>query len=424
MRKNIYLERYAYPEKLIAEEPDGRLSVIVTIPAYDEPETEQAIVSLASCSLPKEGAVEVLILINYSQNDNDEIRNRSERSFQQLRKIAEHYRKDNFQVHVLFKAIPKKQAGVGRARKILMDEAVRRFEWINNKKGIITAFDADCTCSRNYFLAIDDYFKVHPEVLGCSIYFEHPTHSAELDDEVINAALQYELHLRCYIDALRWCGIPHAFQTTGSSMAVNHVAYQRQGGMNNRKAGEDFYFLHRIIREGNFGDLTSTKVIPSPRKSERVPFGTGKAVIKRLETGRQLTYNTQSYVLLKELIKMAEPMYEFKNKPEKYILSILSTLPPIVTDFLKEINFLTELQRIFANSSTPSLFKKHFFQWFDAFKVMKYLHYLRDYKYPDMPVNEAAAKIKDWLVNDNKEDNDLLDWYREYDKNHPKILKY
>jgi hypothetical protein len=422
LRKNIYLERYAYPEKLIAEEPANRLSIIVTIPAYDEPETEKAIVNLSSCTLPQEGAVEVLVLINHPQNVNDEVKNRSERTFQQLRKIARHYGRDNFQIHILIKALPPKQAGVGRARKILMDEAVRRFEWVNNERGIITAFDADCTCSSNYFLAIEDYFKVNPEASGCSIYFEHPVHTAELDDEVVHAALQYELHLRCYIDALRWCGIPHAFQTTGSSMAVNHLAYQRQGGMNSRKAGEDFYFLHRIIREGNFGDLTSTTVIPSPRMSERVPFGTGKAVIKWMESGEQMTYNIQSYIFLKELINMVDVIYGFQYKQEDILYQL--KLAPVVTAFLHEVNFSKELRRLFTSSSTLPLFRKHFFQWFDGFKIMKYLHYLRDNGYPDLPVNMAAAEIREYLSSNNDKQKDLLSWYREYDKSHPRYLKY
>ena len=36
--------------------------------------------------------------------------------------------------------------GVGLARKTGMDEAVRRFNAINNPEGIILNLDADCTC--------------------------------------------------------------------------------------------------------------------------------------------------------------------------------------------------------------------------------------------------------------------------------------
>jgi hypothetical protein len=423
LRKNTYLQRYAHPERLINEEPENGISIIVTIPAYDEPATEKALLSLSSCTLPQEGAAEVLVLINHPQNDEDEVKSRSERSFEQLQKVARQYSKDSFKIHILYKALPVKHAGVGRARKILMDEAVRRFELINNEKGVITAFDADCTCSSNYFVAIDRFFKLNPKASGCSVYFEHPAHAEASDDVIIHAALEYELHLRCYIDALRWCGIPHAFQTIGSSMAVNHLAYQRQGGMNSRKAGEDFYFLHRIIREGNFGDLTSTTVIPSPRMSERVPFGTGKAVIKWMESGEQMTYNIQSYIFLKELINLVDVIYDFQYKQEEDILYQLK-LAPVVTAFLHEVNFSKELRRLFTSSSTLPLFRKHFFQWFDGFKIMKYLHYLRDNGYPDLPVNMAAAEIREYLSSNNDKQKDLLSWYREYDKGHPRYLKY
>ncbi|MEZ4848575.1 MAG: hypothetical protein R3B93_08135 [Bacteroidia bacterium] len=72
----------------------------------------------------------------------------------------------------------------------------------------------------------------------------------------------------------------HAFHCVGSSMAVRSIAYQKRGGMNRRKAGEDFYFLQKFIAEGTLAELSTTKVIPSPRASEKVPFGTGRAIKK------------------------------------------------------------------------------------------------------------------------------------------------
>ena len=72
----------------------------------------------------------------------------------------------------------------------------------------------------------------------------------------------YELHLRYYTHGLRFSNLPYSFQTVGSAMAVRCSAYQKQGGMNKRKAGEDFYFIQKIIALGGYSELNSTTVFP------------------------------------------------------------------------------------------------------------------------------------------------------------------
>jgi len=129
-----------------------------------------------------------------------------------------------------------------------------------------------------FFAEIEKHFEQHSNTPGCSIYFEHPIAGNEFEANIYEGIINYELHLRYYYQALKYCGLQYAFHTVGSSMVVRSSAYQKQGGMNKRKAGEDFYFIHKIIALGNFSELNSTVVYPSPRISDRVPFGTGKAI--------------------------------------------------------------------------------------------------------------------------------------------------
>src|SRR5690606_5551781 len=132
---------------------------------------------------------------------------------------------------------------VGLARKIGMDEALRRLDRAGRLDGVIACFDADCTCDPNYLVEVERFFRENPKAPGCSIYFEHPL-SGPAEPGIYQAVARYELHLRYYIEALRHAGFPHAFHTIGSSMAARASAYLQQGGMNKRQAGEDFYFLH------------------------------------------------------------------------------------------------------------------------------------------------------------------------------------
>jgi len=42
-------------------------------------------------------------------------------------------------------------------------------------------------------------------------------------------------------------------------------------GMNRREAGEDFYFLNKLAKLGDIGQIHATTVYPSARPSRRVP---------------------------------------------------------------------------------------------------------------------------------------------------------
>jgi hypothetical protein len=44
----------------------------------------------------------------------------------------------------------------------------------------------------------------------------------------------------------------YAYHTVGSAMAVKAYQYVKVGGMNRRQAGEDFYFIQKLVHSGNF----------------------------------------------------------------------------------------------------------------------------------------------------------------------------
>ena len=99
---------------------------------------------------------------------------------------------------------------------------------------------------------------------------------------------------------MKYSNLPYSFHTIGSAFALTASAYARQGGMNRRKAGEDFYFINKLIKGEVFGEINDTTVIPSPRVSNRVPFGTGRAILEGLNTQKDLslTYDFQSFEVI------------------------------------------------------------------------------------------------------------------------------
>lgn len=403
---SIYLERYAYPSLKIEQPPDNQTGLIVVLPSFNEPNLVQALQSLHACELPKT-LVEVIVVINEAEDSPQQITDQNNISYHNATEWLKQNKIDGISFYITKTKLPAKHAGVGLARKAGMDEAVRRFEHISNKKGIILCYDADCTCEPHYLKEVYNTFKKE-NLLGASVYYEHD--SNDLTPSQYNGIIQYELHLRYYVNGLRKAGYPFAFHTVGSSMAVRSDIYQKAGGMNKRKAGEDFHFLHKIIPYGNFAEINTTSVYPSSRVSTRVPFGTGKAMQTWLNEGMVeiVSYHPEIFDHLKILLKAVPTHYNIKSFD-----TIKQNLPSLVSSYLEKQRYKNELDRIVSNSPNVSRFIENWFQWFNGLKALHFVHYLRDNGYPSISVSKAAAQLNNIQTNNPVK---LLEFYRKKDK--------
>jgi hypothetical protein len=265
--------------------------------------------------------------------------------------------------------------------------------------GLLVCYDADCRCSTNYFTGIESHIAVQPAAPGCSIHFEHPLDAGEWSalgfgdvapgQEVFDGIAAYELHLRYHVRAQKFIGFPYGFHTIGSAMAVRAWAYVKQGGMNRRQAGEDFYFLQKISWLDQVTELTDITVHPSPRLSGRVPFGTGKAVGDYVANGELTTYPLQAYRDAQWLLGQVEALWE-TGKPS-------SDAPEAMARFLGDEYVGSVVPEIQANSSNSGAFRKRFFRWFNAFRLMKLLNFARDEVHGPAAVKEAALGVLEWM---------------------------
>ena len=348
--------------------------------------------ALSNC-FPTTCAVEVIIVINSGEHHPNEIKVQNTRTLAAGKEWQKTLASTWMDFHWIdVQNLPQKHAGVGLARKIGMDEAVHRFDLLQ-KDGIIVCFDADATCTTNYLTELERHFDRHPSSPGCSIFYEHPLGGSVFETQIYEGITFYELHLRYYNLALKFCNLPYAFHTVGSSMAVRSSAYQKQGGMNKRKAGEDFYFIHKIIDLGGFTNLTTTSVIPSPRISDRVPFGTGKAIGDWISSGKQvfITYSFASFQLLKALV---EVIADLRTKTlEEVKLNLNDRDKSVLFEFLKLQNFDSKLTEIRSNAKTEDAFIKRFFRWLDAFTVLKFVHYVRDHGFSPRPIEDEVIEL-------------------------------
>lgn len=409
---DVYFERFDNRALQLEDETPTNLALIVVIPCHNEPALNSSLQSLKNTLVPENVCIEVITVVNHGLNAPEDVVQQNQKTIVAAKKFAEenNTKEITFQTVEVFDMPPKK-AGVGLARKTGMDEALRHFSKIN-KDGIIVCFDADSLCEENYFVEIIKHFKKYPKTPGCSIHFEHPIEGNEFSKEEYDAIILYELHLRYYKNALQYSGLPFVYHTIGSSMAVRASAYAKQGGMNKRKAGEDFYFLNKIIQLGNFSELNSTKVIPSPRISDRVPFGTGRAVGEIIESS-QLGLHTYDFQIFNDLKEFVSLVSESGKNLE------VSNLPFSVKEFIDVDIFMSKVAEIAKNSTSEEAFVKRFFKVFDAFWVLKYVHFARDNFYKQVPVLDASNEL---LLTLNATDENMsseqeaLALFREIDK--------
>lgn len=390
-----YISKHADKTTYIKSAPNPLLQNIIVIPCYNEKDIVQTLKSLKECQSPN-APTEVIIVINTPEGASKEIIAINKKTQTELKQWEIINNTNEIKFHTIYiENIPKKIAGAGYARKIGMDEAVKRFQWVSNSNGIITSLDADSTVAENYLVEIEKLFIKNPKTNACSIYFEHPLSGNEFSQTVYDKIAEYELYMRYYSLSLKFTGFPYFYHTIGSGFAVKTLTYCKQGGMNKKQAGEDFYFLQKIMPLGNYYYLKSTVVYPSPRPSLRVPFGTGPVInnaIKNPEKELE-TYKFEVFLNLRKLFSKVDDFFKLTE-----INLGNYSFHPSINDFLLKNNFSDALKEINANTSNIKSFRKRFLQWFDAFRIIKYINFAHENFYSKLPVRKAA---KDYLKNTN-----------------------
>ncbi len=423
-----YFKRYLQYPQQIETPPFPSLGMVVVVPCYNEPDLLATLDSLHQAE-PPSCAVEVLVVLNSSERSPDEHLARNQQTRDELEAWANTHNQTNLRVFGLWHPnLPRKTAGVGAARKIGMDEALSRLHSIEKPEGLIVCLDADCTVAPNYFTAIEEEFARFPEATGAAIHYEHPLDLSPSEPHR-QAIIDYELHLRYYVRALRYAGIQHACHTVGSTMTVRANAYARMGGMNRRKAGEDFYFMVKLAKTNLSFDLTSTTVYPSPRISLRVPFGTGKAIHAMTESEgppEWPTYHPKSFEQLRQASEYLLQAFSSSSEDDN---DWLVQQPEPMQQFLLEQNLHDRLAETRSNTTSAESYQRRLLQWLDPFVAMKWVHFSRDRGWPNVQVADAARWLWErertqekprlqtsWADTDSVS---LLHLYRRWDQTHP-----
>jgi hypothetical protein len=370
--------------------------IVVAIPTLADEEIFTTLESLSKCKLPNSKRVLAIVLINESEKADEKVRTKNKEIFDKIKSA-------NFGIETevrYIKGIPEKLAGVGFARRVLMDEVICLFkkEYDEKFKGrenivefmsekFIFSLDSDCTVSENYFSAVE-ILEIKNADFGVLSF----AHRFSEEKEIKKAGILWEIFLRYWRDSLRIFSYKNAFYPIGSLFLFRATPYIVSMGMNIRQAGEDFYFLQKIIPLAKIVDIP-VYVFPKAEPSQRTPFGTGREIqlyISGEKERLEKVWNFKSFEQIGEIMRSIDDVFSGEMKVETFKF------------FLDENQkYKEQLEKIKIRSRTKEDFRKKFEEWFNPFKVFKFLRFTEKI-FPKSPIYQEVQKLIDKIKRDFK----------------------
>ncbi|TGD83339.1 glycosyltransferase [Hymenobacter wooponensis] len=213
----------------VARPPAASLRTVVVVPAKDEAENLLATLAALAAQTTLAGEplnpaeYEILVLANNCLDETAALAREFARCHPALA------------VHVLEIELPRAEAHIGKARRLLMDEACRRLELANNSGSFIASTDADTLVAPTWLAATQAALAQGADAVGGRILMHMAVASAA------DAARRYQLQdttyqllkarLETLLDPAESDPWPRHHQHFGASFALTPAAYRRVGGL-------------------------------------------------------------------------------------------------------------------------------------------------------------------------------------------------
>jgi hypothetical protein len=370
---------------------------IIVVPAINESQNIPKLLnSLAQNSKKYLNETLVLIVVNNSEKSEKKI---IEDNFTLIKFLRNEQIEKKYKINIGIidastenKSLSEKFAGVGFARKIGMDLALDHFNYSNENNNILISLDADCLVDKNYLEEIVNSFR-KKNLNSAVVKFEHVLPENE---EPQKAIINYEIFLRYYVLGLKFAKSHFDYLSVGSTIVCDAESYVKVGGMNKKKAGEDFYFLEKLAKLNKIEKINTTRVLPSARISERVPFGTGIRIKRFLnnEQDEYKLYSPKIFYILKKFLELFNNI-DLNEKSVHEVLFKSKEIHKGIFEFLIKQNFESDWKNILESSKSKMQLEKQKINWMDNFKTLKLIHYLRDKYFPNENMFEAVNDLLD-----------------------------
>ena len=392
-----YLEKKSFykPEEINFSQ-NNFSEIAICIPVCNEYPTFMNTLKTISISCAVANTkVHVVCCVNNKINSNEKVLENNFRMIYELNRIKKSENGDSenqslLQISVLDftkeNAFTEKQ-GVGWARKIPMDYAL-----VNGAK-VLASLDADTLVDENYILQLKYFLEQKMNCATMNFFHKRIENFSDDNNEnqnsiQLNLAIKhYEDYIKNHSKKLAECGTPFCYSALGCIIVCSDKMYCECGGMKNKLAGEDFYFIQEMIKNVisknpkkilNPIEVLQTTVMPATRFSDRVLFGTGKALEEIVEGNfsKAKLFKDEEYLEIKNFINLFNDLnkknfpLELQREAEKKCRRLYY--------FLYEDGFFDDWKSIVANNQKSSEKLEFAFHCkFDGLKIIRALHYLQ-----------------------------------------------
>jgi len=387
-----YLEKYCEKDIHHLTVPANSFEQALVIPAYDE---DTAFIE--STRIKENPNVLGIIVVN--KPDNASIKS-AHKTFELLHNLKKINSPNLLIIDRVNNPINSRQ-GVGLARKIGTDLAVKMYAAQQIKSPWIRQTDADATLDTQYF-------KTSMPTEGAVIYqHKHQT----TDPKISTAIALYDAHMSYYVSALKAQGSHYAFPTLGSTIAIHAATYAQVRGYPKRNAGEDFHLLNKVAKTKSVHYSHDSTVVLEARISDRVPFGTGPSIRNILEILKDdslgkdyLSYDFRVFLLLGTALKQ---LAQLARTP--------TTIEPIISGLLDELGFAKIAKVLHIKYHSVDQRQEILKQWFDGLKTLRFINAAQKI-YPKQPLLMSLRNlppiVRNEILHNNAVLKNLLDEHR------------
>ena len=306
----------------------------------------------------------VVIVINNSKDSSDIIKKNNYATYNKIINLNYKFEFIIIDCFSKYYALPKKNAGVGLARKIGMDYCIK----FSTADSLFFSLDADTLINRNYLKVIAHQYNTK-NFETAVINFQHQKNA---NPKIQKAIIEYERLLKDIAKNIKNSGSPYGFVSIGSAIVCTMRAYVSIGGIPPKKATEDFYFLQKLAKYNIVHHIDDILVYPSSRAEQRVYLGTGFRMknIKNNILFDDLYVPEKAYKNLQFLYQIIESKWNCEGKE---IMSCLVKNNSKLYQYLEKNNFIQIFESIQKNSIDKKQLLSQFHRWFDNLKIYKFL---------------------------------------------------
>ncbi len=391
-----YLASYAEQEAAFASELRSRYYAAVVVPLHDE--SSEFLAGYREAARRAPGPILVIAVVNGRDSDSQETHARNRTLLDELCSAGREQRSlcdgggvlvghGSLDVLCVDRAsagrrLPEQQ-GVGLARKLGCDLWLGAWSLEAIEQSRIYCCDADVVLPEDYFVRDSE-----PSAALCFPFWHRASGHPELD----RAVALYETSLRYYVLGLAFARSPYAFHSVGSSLVLDPEAYARVRGFPRKQAGEDFYLLNKLAKQGTVVRPFGAPLEIRSRTSGRVPFGTGAATARiqaqLRDGGVYEVYSPEVFELLGAWIEAVDACVQPGQSPpsatrlretacSRAAERLGESGSAVLRDTLDALKLAEGLASALA-SAGPAQAWRRAHEWFDGFRTLKSIHALRD----------------------------------------------